>query len=911
MRSVGGAASIRCTRATAVAALSLCALLFSPIASAKPPAGHGTALRSNHKQAADKALEAFGSSEGSDPVIVFGLPKPLRAGTRRTAGATRRAPLIGKVDTDGTFFFYEDSGPFQFFQHLGRVALVAAKSGKVAISQANTWPLLAGKLPAFLTSSKRYRSSKYHVFYRSAAPASQADGPLFENDPFGRGEFVLPIANEGNTARRSPFVVSSGAPPAVTTSPGCTAYTEQAPAVVVDAQVTASDPDDANLDGGRVRIAANLHGGDDLLFTDQNGIAGSYDDETGVLTLTGTTSVGNYQDALRSVGYRNLASGKPSGTKVIEFTVNDGAGDSVPTTKQICITGSNDPPIGEASEGVLEYAENDGPVPLDVGFVVGDPDSSNLSGATIKFIPVVSQPADENADPVGPPVTTVTFAPDQDELAFVDQKGITGSYSDSTGVLTLSGTASLADYETAIRSITYKNSSEDLANGRRRLEFQVADSSAARSIPSRRDIFITAVARAGRRDIPVGQWGVGNSPIRANNDLLAIRFVIDTPTTMYRFIAPFNLEGVYTDEANAPAPTEIRSRCREKTAASCEGNNAGYPPPPAGLSPDWPTGEGRIGYAHGNGGTIWARVVPVTWAGEPDLSSVLAEEKVNAVQRYEQTKAAFGIHDDELTQLLYFNTGSVQLAAHTPYAVVFTNSHPDPVGNYFSLNLPGTKVSEAGPHETNTTDRKSPGAILGLDPREAVGWWRGSDPASGWVWGHRVGGVLNGTYYYGYYAHETESDDGTRMPWYGWQEGPGLTPKSNQPYTSYGEEGSFTLRAKNVPRLTSLTEAGGYAPVGKNLGAVTVRNVTTGQSASTASLGSGIVKGALSTPVLVHAGDTYEISNTGTALKSEADGYVQRIFGFPSPDWPFETVGHGYDRAELFALPHPYLEPDN
>jgi len=44
-----------------------------------------------------------------------------------------------------------------------------------------------GKLPPFLTSSKRYRSSKHQVFYWSAAPASEADGPLFEHDPFGGG----------------------------------------------------------------------------------------------------------------------------------------------------------------------------------------------------------------------------------------------------------------------------------------------------------------------------------------------------------------------------------------------------------------------------------------------------------------------------------------------------------------------------------------------------------------------------------------------------------------------------------------------------------------------------------------------------------------------------------------------------
>jgi Right handed beta helix region len=496
LRSVVGTASIRCAQTTAVAALSLCALLVAPIASAKPPAGDGTVLRGNHKQLAEKALAALGSSEGSDPVIVFGLPKPLRAGTRITvAGAKKRAPPVSKVGGDGAFFFYEDAELFQLSQHPGRVALVDAKSGRVKIAKATTWPLVNGKLPAFLTSPKRYRSSKYRVFYRSTAPVSEADGPLFENDPFGDGGgFAAPIAGESKTAEGSFSFVASSVPPAVTTSPGCTAYTEKAAAVVVDGQVTVSDPDDANLDSARVRISASFQGGDDILFTDQNGISGSYDDETGVLFLTGTTSVANYAAALRSVSYRNLASGNASVIKDVEFTVNDGDGDSAPSTKRICITTVNEPPIGEAGEGVLEYTENDGPVPLDGAFVVGDPDSDNIAGATIKFVPVVSQPVDENGDPVGPPVSTVTFAPSEDDLAFVNQNGITGSYADQTGVLTLSGTAPLAAYEAAIRSVTYENSSADASDLQRRLEFQVTDSSAARSIPSRRDIFITRAA---------------------------------------------------------------------------------------------------------------------------------------------------------------------------------------------------------------------------------------------------------------------------------------------------------------------------------------------------------------------------------------------------------------------------------
>ena len=43
----------------------------------------------------------------------------------------------------------------------------------------------------------------------------------------------------------------------------------------------------------------------------------------------------------------------------------------------------------------------------------------------------------------------------EDVLGFTNQNGITGTYSNSTGVLTLAGSASVADYQNALASVTY------------------------------------------------------------------------------------------------------------------------------------------------------------------------------------------------------------------------------------------------------------------------------------------------------------------------------------------------------------------------------------------------------------------------------------------------------------------------
>jgi len=150
------------------------------------------------------------------------------------------------------------------------------------------------------------------------------------------------------------------------------------------------------------------------------------------------------------------------------------------------------------------------------------------------------------------------------------------------------------------------------------------------------------------------------------------------------------------------------------------------------------------------------------------------------------------------------------------------------------------------------------------------------------------------------------SDNGTRLPWYGWQAAPGSRPRSNQPYYAYREAGSYTLVVRGAPRAVTLTEAGGYAPVGRSAGAVTVTNLSTGASGTTPRLGSGIVKGPLSPPVPVAAGDSYVIANSGTVYKAEGDVFLVRLFGVGAGRYPFSTVGHGADRAELFALPHPF-----
>jgi CSLREA domain-containing protein len=160
--------------------------------------------------------------------------------------------------------------------------------------------------------------------------------------------------DQGNTGTGGPLTATDTVnitvnpqndPPVLTTTVGNLPYTENAAATAIDPGLTVTDVDSPNLTGATVAITANFASGQDTLaFTNQLGITGNYNNATGVLTLTGTTTVANYQTALRSVTYQN-SSDNPTASRTVMFIVDDGSRTSSPTTRGITINAVNDPPV--------------------------------------------------------------------------------------------------------------------------------------------------------------------------------------------------------------------------------------------------------------------------------------------------------------------------------------------------------------------------------------------------------------------------------------------------------------------------------------------------------------------------------------------------------------------------------------
>jgi gliding motility-associated-like protein len=134
--------------------------------------------------------------------------------------------------------------------------------------------------------------------------------------------------------------------------------------VLIDNAILISDVDDTQMNGATISISTNFQSTEDvLLFTNQNGITGTYNSTTGILTLTGNSSIANYITALRSIQYQNIDATPVLLTRQISFIVNDGDDNSNTHIRDINFNGTNNPPVIVDDDGnpvdTIRYSVNE------------------------------------------------------------------------------------------------------------------------------------------------------------------------------------------------------------------------------------------------------------------------------------------------------------------------------------------------------------------------------------------------------------------------------------------------------------------------------------------------------------------------------------------------------------------------
>ncbi|MDK9703948.1 MAG: tandem-95 repeat protein [Sulfuritalea sp.] len=224
-----------------------------------------------------------------------------------------------------------------------------------------------------------------------------------------------------------------------------TTFTEDGAAVrITDSDQVLTD-DATNLASATIKLS-NWKDGDVLsIGSIPAGIAYSLSGpNNNILTLSGSASVEDYRVALRAITYANTSENPDTTPRTLTIVVNDGEYDSSVATSTVAVAAINDAPVldldgSAAGTGFSNYFIRAGGSSsavriADLDDVVSDVDSANLSGATVTLTNVQ----------VGDVLAAGTLP-----------SGISAAIAGN--VVTLSGSASVADYQAALQAVTFTN----------------------------------------------------------------------------------------------------------------------------------------------------------------------------------------------------------------------------------------------------------------------------------------------------------------------------------------------------------------------------------------------------------------------------------------------------------------------
>ena len=155
------------------------------------------------------------------------------------------------------------------------------------------------------------------------------------------------------------------------------------PARVADTDATLTDNDSPTLASVTITITNLLDGAAELLTANlgATGIVANY--AGGGLTLSGGSTVADYEQVLRTVTYENTSDAPSTAQRVITVVVNDGVSSSNVGTARVTIAAVNDAPIADIAPASYAATEN---VPLALqgtGLSVADIDALPASIVTV------------------------------------------------------------------------------------------------------------------------------------------------------------------------------------------------------------------------------------------------------------------------------------------------------------------------------------------------------------------------------------------------------------------------------------------------------------------------------------------------------------------------------------------------
>ncbi|MBL8826784.1 MAG: tandem-95 repeat protein, partial [Planctomycetaceae bacterium] len=301
-------------------------------------------------------------------------------------------------------------------------------------------------------------------------------------------------------------------------------YTENTPPVVIPtATATLTDTDSTYLLSVTATLLATPDGASEVLsaVTTGTSITANYNPTTRVLTLMGPDSAVNFQQVLRTVAYQNTSEAPTVlPARTVRFVTSDGGNLSVARDATVNIVAVNDAPSASGTTTALAYTENDGPTVIFPDVTANDPDSMYYVGGGF------------NAGLTRATISISPYIAGQDVLSYTNV-GISGSFNATSGVFTLNGTATLSQYNNALRMITYRNTSDNPNTTPRVFTLTVFDSTAPSATLSR-TLNITSVNDAAIADLsgPVAAGTNYSTTYRTSVGTIPIAYTTSTVTDL-------------------------------------------------------------------------------------------------------------------------------------------------------------------------------------------------------------------------------------------------------------------------------------------------------------------------------------------------------------------------------------------
>jgi hypothetical protein len=297
----------------------------------------------------------------------------------------------------------------------------------------------------------------------------------YQQIPVDGNAFLLTFTLTGSVSGTVPFPTADLNGPGAGTD-ATASFAAGGPAVAIAPAAVVLRSPAVNLTSATVVLTNRPNGTAEALAVNLAGTgltSTGYNPSTGTLTITGAAPLAMYQAALRSLTYANTAgSNTTTGNRVITVTVNDGTINSLPHTATVAVVAP--PVLASIENSVLAYTERSPAAPITATLTASDSDSPTLASATVGI--------------------SSNYQNGQDVLSYVAPAGnpVAGAFNVATGVLTLNGAGTPAQYQAALRAVMYQNPSENPATAPRTVSFVVNDGASNSNVASR-TITVTAV----------------------------------------------------------------------------------------------------------------------------------------------------------------------------------------------------------------------------------------------------------------------------------------------------------------------------------------------------------------------------------------------------------------------------------